>query len=72
MTDYLIEIGVVISVVIGRVMSHFEHKKTERDVTQIKVYINGAMEQRMQETFEKGIEKGRELERQGIENNDKK
>lgn len=41
-------------VVIGRVMSHFEHKETKKSVTEIKVYINGELEKKLEQAREEG------------------
>ncbi len=32
-----------LAVIIGRVMSHFEHRKTSKDVEEIKFYLNGGL-----------------------------
>lgn len=46
-------------IVIGRVLSHFEHKKTGKQITEIKISINGEIERRMNEAREQGRQEER-------------
>lgn len=53
-THSIIE-GIVAILLIGRgIMSHFEHKKTSTDVKEIKFYINGNLEKKLEEAKEEG------------------
>ena len=52
MTDTLKDIieGAVAIVLIGRgVISHYEHKRTNKDVNEIRIYMNGEFEKRLAE-----------------------
>lgn len=52
MTDRIIEIAVVgLWVLISRIWSHIEHKKGRQE---IKIYMNGEMEKKVNEAYEKG------------------
>lgn len=52
--SHLIIEGIVALLLIGRgVMSHFEHKKTEKAVNEIKIYFNGDLEKRISEERKK-------------------
>lgn len=53
------EIAIAVIIIVGRVMSHFEHKKTGKTVNDIKVFINGQREK----DIEKAREEGRQEER---------
>lgn len=43
-----------LSVMIGRVFSHFEHKQTGKDVNEIKFYINGEAAKKIEDAREEG------------------
>lgn len=46
--------GIAAALLIGRaVMSHIEHKKTNKDVNEIKFYINGDFEKKLEEEKKK-------------------
>lgn len=61
-TTRLIIEGVVSIILVGRgVLSHYEHKKTQRDVIEIKMSINGEVEKRIEEARQKGIKEGIEM-----------
>lgn len=55
-TATLIVTGVV---AVSRILSHFEHKKTEKTASEIKIYINGEMEKKIAEAKEQGREEER-------------
>lgn len=37
----------VSAVVVGRILSHFEHKKTESTINRIEIQLNGKLEERI-------------------------
>lgn len=48
-------------ILIGRgVMSHFEHRQTGKDVREIKFYINGNVDKRIEEAREEGRQEERD------------
>lgn len=59
---------------ISRLVSHFEHKKTEKrvrktdeDVMEIKLFMNGEMQKKLDDAREEGREEGRREGRNGNE-----
>lgn len=53
-TTRLIIEGIVSVILIGRgVFSHYEHKKTNKDVNDIRIYMNGEFEKRLAEEKKK-------------------
>lgn len=44
---------------LSRLWSSFEHKKTARDVGDIRIYFNGEMERRLEEAKEQGRQEER-------------
>lgn len=55
MTDQMVIEAIVGALVIGsRILSHFEHKKSNKDVNEIKFYINGDLQKRLDEAREQG------------------
>ena len=61
MTNEFISTGIISLVVIAsRVISHFEHKRTGKDIMEIKISINGELERRVSEANEKGRQEGRD------------
>lgn len=58
------------AILASRIWSMIEHisskrktEKTERDVAQIKIYINGEMEKKLEEARQKGIQEGIEIQK---------
>lgn len=59
MSTHTIIEGIVAVLLIGRgVMSHLEHKKTGRQITEIKISINGELEKRLVQAREDGVKEG--------------
>lgn len=53
-TTRLIIEGIVSVILIGRgIVSHYEHKKTNKTVNEIKVYMNGDFDKRLEEEKKK-------------------
>lgn len=46
----------IVIVIIARIMSHYEHKKTGKELTEIRLTINGELEKKIKEAFNKGKE----------------
>lgn len=55
MSRELIEIMVFCGwVLVNRLWSHLEHKKGRKDIQEIRIYMNGEVERRLQEAYERG------------------
>lgn len=61
MTDeFWKSLAVIIPAILGsRWLSHIEHKKTGRDISEIKISLNGELEKRLEQAREQGRQEER-------------
>lgn len=60
MTKDIIEAVVAIILIVRGVMSHREHRKTGKDVSEIKVYFNGELQKKIEQAREEGRQEERD------------
>lgn len=53
-SEFLTAAATIIIIIVSRVMSHFEHKKNQKEITEIKLTINGEVEKKIKEAYEQG------------------
>lgn len=59
MTNEATTIVIAAAILAGRIWSAFEHKKTSDKVNKIEINLNGDMERRLKEQYEKGYQDGK-------------
>lgn len=59
MTNETATIIVAGAILAGRVWSAFEHRSTGKDVKEIKIYMNGENEKKLQEKYDEGFKDGK-------------
>lgn len=55
--DAVVGAIVVIVIAISRILSHFEHKKTNKKVGDIYIKLNGELEQKIKTAIEEALKK---------------
>lgn len=66
MTNETATIVIAGAILAGRLWSMFEHKKTGKEVNQIRIYFNGEMEKKLEEAREEGRREERERHRKDL------